>query len=126
MPFEGDVQKFIPAPVVETETQKLLRETRERMTPENWLHVGAHDAATGKMCMMYRLWDVAPMPSARRAAAEVCLDDAARELFPERVTSDTRVPGTLCAAAQVNDHPATVFADVLRVFDRAHKMAKPY
>lgn len=123
MPFEGDLQKYIPAPVVETETQRLIREARERIpTPRLWRKGDL--AQRGRYCLLGALgW------------RDFCSEDAERVL----VTATMHV-GAACLEAdprpykiELDEHimHAVVFgfndhhkhADVLRVLDRAYELA---
>lgn len=128
MPFEGDVKQFeIPAPVVETDAQRVIREARA-LIQRGWTKGWERDTVT-KLCFAY----AKPTPIKTHA---YCMVGALREAAGDLASSIAmEIPGASFVKAALpgvyrqhsipsfNDARDTTHADVLAVFDRAYVLA---
>ena len=135
MPFEAPLPT-LPAPVVETEAQRLIRLAKERIaTPDRWTK-GAYfhnDAACLRGAFRVALGGAPGVIDAglidaesNRCVAYPYMVAAIREACPGFLGPDTLAFSGRLRSLQVevfNDDKHTTHADVLAVLDRAYALA---
>lgn len=125
MAFEGDLQKFIPTPVTETETQRILRAARDIMKAKGRSQGFLQDSA-GRVCVLGAI-GVAAYGHAYKGMSHQgkskepinCFAKAARELYPAKTGNATM---EIRACYLMNDRSFRT-APVMRVFERAIEIA---
>jgi len=123
MPFEGDLKEYIAAPVLETETQRILREARELVQRPGVWAKGTRAGTCGRACVITAISRVANgVPLSEPAPGQMHPSEMEAVVAFELAAGINRPMENI---PDWNDSVRRQLPEVLAAFDSAYVIAGP-